>query len=139
MLKLKLFRYNSYYNKNLLTNSPQIGKKVGIHFYENILSEIDLPLPRMVFEIFSPLMKTWKVLVHLSLPSSLRHGIDLGKKGLFIQGPLERKDNKVPKGVSFFSIADVKHWVSIWILILKLTIIISIQLKSKKLCNSDFI
>ena len=25
---------------------PQkIGKKVGIHFYENILSEIDLPLP----------------------------------------------------------------------------------------------
>ena len=24
---------------------PKIGKKVGIHFYENILSEMNLPLP----------------------------------------------------------------------------------------------
>ena len=44
LLKLKLFRHNSYYNKNLLKYFPKIGKKVGIHFYENILSEINLPL-----------------------------------------------------------------------------------------------
>ena len=25
---------------------PKIGKKVGIHFYENVLSEIDLPLQK---------------------------------------------------------------------------------------------
>ena len=41
LLELKLFRHNSYYNKNLLRNSPKIGKKVGIHLYENILSEPD--------------------------------------------------------------------------------------------------
>ena len=44
LLKLKLFRHNTDYNKNLLRNSPKIAKKVCIHFYENILSEINWPL-----------------------------------------------------------------------------------------------
>ena len=47
LLKFKLFRHNSYYNKNLLRNSHKIGKKVGIHFYKNILSEINLPLSKV--------------------------------------------------------------------------------------------
>ena len=47
LLKLKLFRHNSYYNKYLFRSAPKIGKKVGIHFYENILSEINLPLPKL--------------------------------------------------------------------------------------------
>ena len=45
-VKLKLFRHNSYYNKNLLRNSSKKWQKVGIHLYENILSEIDLTLNR---------------------------------------------------------------------------------------------
>ena len=44
LLKLKLFRHNTYYNRNLLEIPKKIGKKVGIHFYENILSEKNLPL-----------------------------------------------------------------------------------------------
>ena len=30
---------------------PKIGKKVGIHFYENILSEVDLPLLKEIYQV----------------------------------------------------------------------------------------
>jgi len=44
LLQLKLLRHNSYCNRSLLEIPPKIGKNVGIHFYRNILSEINLPL-----------------------------------------------------------------------------------------------
>ena len=44
LLKLKLFRHHSHNNKYLFRNATKSWKKVGIHFYENILSEIILPI-----------------------------------------------------------------------------------------------
>ena len=46
LLRLMLLRHNSYHCnvKVYLEITQKIGKKVGIHFWENILSEINLPL-----------------------------------------------------------------------------------------------
>ena len=43
-LKLKLLRHNSCQKKIYSEIPPKIGKKGGIHFYENILSEMNLPI-----------------------------------------------------------------------------------------------
>ena len=63
--KLKPFRQDSYYNKNLLRNYPKNWQKVGIHFYENILCEINLPLP------FLPVLARRLIKINRSLKSHL--------------------------------------------------------------------